>query len=416
MSGHTQGDPSTARRVMEAVPFGLWVTGAVSAIIVVTGMALTTVNRALSPVSSVIIAIVIALLLTALLQPLTSWLRRLGLRHGLAAMLTMFAFLIGLAGVFWLTGSQIASGAQDLVDGVFDGLDSVQDWLKTEPFGISGDQVSSWIEQGREWLQSNWTSLAGGVLSAGSALSTVGVVFVIALVSTYFFLAQGRRLWLWFVRLLPRPTQQPVHDSMRRGWVAVLAYSRTQIIVAAVDAVGIGLGALLLGVPLVVPIAVLTFLMAFIPVVGAVLSGIVAVLIAFASNGWVAALIMIGVVLAVQQIESNVLQPLLMSRAVDIHPLAVILGVTVFSSVWGIMGALVSVPAMALVKVVVLSLRGHDPYPQMGSDPVPPYRESAPQDTDEPLVDETTEALERSEPTGSNDEGAVSGPPRPPSA
>ena len=89
------------------------------------------------------------------------------------------------------------------------------------------------------------------------------IVFVIALVSTYFFLAQGRRLWLWFVRLLPRPTQQPVHDSMRRGWVAVLAYSRTQIIVAAVDAVGIGLGALLLGVPLVVPIAVLTFLMAF---------------------------------------------------------------------------------------------------------------------------------------------------------
>lgn len=253
------------------------------------------------------------------------------------------------------------------------------------------------------------------MLSAGSALSTVGVVFVIALVSTYFFLAQGRRLWLWFVRLLPRPTQQPVHDSMRRGWVAVLAYSRTQIIVAAVDAVGIGLGALLLGVPLVVPIAVLTFLMAFIPVVGAVLSGIVAVLIAFASNGWVAALIMIGVVLAVQQIESNVLQPLLMSRAVDIHPLAVILGVTVFSSVWGIMGALVSVPAMALVKVVVLSLRGR-PYPQMGSDPVPPYRESDPQDIDEPLVDETTEALERSEPTGSNDEGAVSGPPRPPSA
>jgi predicted PurR-regulated permease PerM len=161
-----------------------------------------------------------------------------------------------------------------------------------------------------------------------------------------------------------------------------------------VDAVGIGLGALVLGVPLVVPIAVLTFLMAFIPVVGAVLSGMVAVLIAFAAKGWVAALIMLGVVLAVQQIESNVLQPVLMSKAVDIHPWAVIVGVVVFSSFWGIMGALVSVPVMAMTKVVVLSLRGHDGYPDLAPDPVPPYGQDHPHpngDTDEPLVDEERE-------------------------
>lgn len=388
-------EPSTARRLGQAIPFGFWVVGALAAIVVVTGMALSTITKALAPISSLIIAVTIALLLTALLQPVVTRLGRIGIKQSLGAALTLVLFLVILVGAFWLTGAQIATGAQDLVDGVSAALDDIQAWLKTEPFGISGDQISNWIEQGRNWLQTNWSSLAGGALRAGEALTSFTLILLLALVSTYFYLAQGRRMWLFFVRLLPRRTHQPVHEAFRRGWIAVRAYARTQIIVAAVDAVGIGLGALVLGVPLVVPIAVLTFLMAFIPVVGAVLSGMVAVLIAFAAKGWVAALIMLGVVLAVQQIESNVLQPVLMSKAVDIHPWAVIVGVVVFSSFWGIMGALVSVPVMAMTKVVVLSLRGHDDYPDLAPDPVPPYGQDHPHpngDTDEPLVDEEREA------------------------
>ena len=387
-------EPSTARRLGQAIPFGFWVVGALAAIVVVTGMALSTITKALAPISSLIIAVTIALLLTALLQPVVTRLGRIGIKQSLGAALTLVLFLVILVGAFWLTGAQIATGAQDLVDGVSAALDDIQAWLKTEPFGISGDQISNWIEQGRNWLQTNWSSLAGGALRAGEALTSFTLIVLLALVSTYFYLAQGRRMWLFFVRLLPRRTHQPVHEAFRRGWTAVRAYARTQIIVAAVDAVGIGLGALVLGVPLVVPIAVLTFLMAFIPVVGAVLSGMVAVLIAFAAKGWVAALIMLGVVLAVQQIESNVLQPVLMSKAVDIHPWAVIVGVVVFSSFWGIMGALVSVPVMAMTKVVVLSLRGHDDYPDLAPDPVPPYGQDHPHpngDTDEPLVDEERE-------------------------
>lgn len=388
-------EPSTARRLGQAIPFGFWVLGSLAAIVVVTGMALSTITKALAPISSLIIAVTIALLLTALLQPVVTRLGRIGIKQSLGAALTLVLFLVILVGAFWLTGAQIATGAQDLVDGVSAALYDIQAWLKTEPFGISGDQISNWIEQGRNWLQTNWSSLAGGALRAGEALTSFTLILLLALVSTYFYLAQGRRMWLFFVRLLPRRTHQPVHEAFRRGWIAVRAYARTQIIVAAVDAVGIGLGALVLGVPLVVPIAVLTFLMAFIPVVGAVLSGMVAVLIAFAAKGWVAALIMLGVVLAVQQIESNVLQPVLMSKAVDIHPWAVIVGVVVFSSFWGIMGALVSVPVMAMTKVVVLSLRGHDDYPDLAPDLVPPYGQDHPHpngDTDEPLVDEEREA------------------------
>lgn len=381
MAGDARSAAGTVERLGRAIPFGLWVTGALSAIVLVTLTAVRGLTAALAPLSPVLIGIAIALLLTALLSPVTGGLQRLGLRQSLAAATTLVGFVLLIIGIFWLTGAQIATGAKELADGVSHALDSLQDWLRTGPLGINGDELAGYIAQAREWAQDNWSKLASGALQAGRAVSVFGVVLVLSLVSTYFFLAQGRTIWLWHVRLLPRGIQQRVHDAVRRGWVAVRAYARTQIIVAAVDAVGIGLGALVLGLPLVLPIALLTFVMAFIPVVGAVLSGAVAVLIAFASNGITAGVIMLVVVIAVQQIESNVLQPVLMSRAVDLHAWAVIIGVTVFSYVWGVMGALLSVPIMALVKVVVLTLKGHDPYPHLGTDGVPPYREPPAEDS-----------------------------------
>jgi predicted PurR-regulated permease PerM len=196
-------EPSTARRLGQAIPFGFWVVGALAAIVVVTGMALSTITMALAPISSLIIAVTIALLLTALLQPVVTRLGRIGIKQSLGAALTLVLFLVILVGAFWLTGAQIATGAQDLVDGVSAALDDIQAWLKTEPFGISGDQISNWIEQGRNWLQTNWSSLAGGALRAGEALTSFTLILLLALVSTYFYLAQGRRMWLFFVRCAP---------------------------------------------------------------------------------------------------------------------------------------------------------------------------------------------------------------------
>ena len=148
-------DQAVSGRVARAVPFGLWVAGAVAGIVVLIGLAVRSVNSALAPVAPVVIAITIALLLTALLEPLRRLVQRTGLTQGTSAALTMLIFLLGLTGTFWLTGAQIASGAQDLVDGVSNGLDAVQEWLKTGPLGISGDQIANWIAQGRDWLQSN---------------------------------------------------------------------------------------------------------------------------------------------------------------------------------------------------------------------------------------------------------------------
>lgn len=369
--------PSSAeplsRRLGEAIPFGLWVAGAVSAIIVLIGMAVRDVASALSPLVPVLVAIAIALLFTALLTPLANAYRRVGLKPFPAAALTVILFIAAIVGIFWLTGAQVASGAQDLAASVSSALDTLQSWLKTGPLGINGDQIASYVQKGRDWAQENASSLLMGALNAGRVVTEGTVVAVLSLITTLFFLAEGRTIWLWILRLLPRRTQQPLHDSFRRGWVSVRAYVRTQIIVAAVDAVGIGLGALILGVPLVIPITLLVFLAAFIPVVGSIASGAVAVLIAFASNGLTSALIMLAIVIAVQQIESHVLQPVLMSKAVNIHPWAVIMGVTVFSYLFGIMGALIAVPILAMTKVVVLNLRGHDAFPHLGSDLIPLY-------------------------------------------
>ncbi len=373
--------PSTWQRVGDAIPFGFWVAGATAGLAILIGVATWGAAIALEPLVPVLISIAVALLLTALLTPVAEMYRRVGVSPFAAAAITLLLFIVLVVGMFWLTGAQVASGAQELVKSVSGALDTLQTWLKTGPLGINGDQISNYVQQGRDWATKNSSSLLLGALNAGRLATEGTLVMVLALVSTLFFLGDGNTIWLWIIRILPRRTQQPLHDGFRRGWVSVRAYVKTQIIVAAVDAVGIGLGALILGLPLVIPITILVFLTAFIPVVGAIVAGGVAVLIAFAANGVTSALIMLAIVIAVQQIESHVLQPVLMSKAVDLHPWAVIMGVTVFSYLFGIMGALIAVPVLALTKVVILYMRGHDPFPHLGTEVVERYtREPQPPD------------------------------------
>ena len=183
-----------------------------------------------------------------------------------------------------------------------------------------------------------------------------------------FFLKDGPVIWAWLVRLLPAPARSRAHEAGRRGAVTLAAFTRTQILVALIDAIGIGLGALILGIPLALPLAVLVFLASFIPFVGAVATGAIAVLVALVDQGVGTALIMLGVVLLVQQIEGNVLQPLLLGHAVSLHPVAVLLSVTAGSLSAGIVGALLAVPFVATLNTVVLYLHGRDKFPELGTD------------------------------------------------
>jgi predicted PurR-regulated permease PerM len=220
-------------------------------------------------------------------------------------------------------------------------------------------------------LSGNGDQLVTGALAATSTAGHVVTGLFLTLFTTYFFLAQGTSIWAWLVRLLPRPARRPLDEAARRGWVTLTAFVRATILVALTDAVGIGLGAALLGVPLAFPLGVLVFLAAFVPVVGALVSGSVAVLIALVAVGPVKALIMLGVVVVVQQLESHVLQPFLLGRAVSVHPLAVILGIAAGALTAGILGALFAVPLVAVGHTVAVSLSGReDDLGEPGESPV----------------------------------------------
>ncbi len=186
----------------------------------------------------------------------------------------------------------------------------------------------------------------------------------IALFCLFFFLYQGEQIWAWLVRLFPRQAREKADSSGRKAWVSLTAFVRATIIVAAVDAIGIALGAAVLGVPLVSAIGILVFVGAFVPVVGALVSGIVAVLVALVAKGPIVAIIMLGVVIGVQQLEAHVLQPFLLGRAVSVHPLAVILSIATGVVIAGIVGALLAVPTAAVLNTIVNHLAGNDVDPE----------------------------------------------------
>lgn len=176
---------------------------------------------------------------------------------------------------------------------------------------------------------------------------------LIALFVLVFFLLEGQRIWAFLVGMLPRQARPAADGAGRKGWTSLVSYVRVQVFVAAVDALGIGVGAAILGVPLALPLGILVFVSSFIPVVGALVSGAVAVLLALVANGPTNAVIMLIIVVAVQQVESHVLQPLVMGRAVALHPVAVILAVAAGSYIAGIAGALFAVPTLAVTNSAV---------------------------------------------------------------
>ena len=353
----------SGRRVVSAVPFGLLVSALVGLCFIVLSIAGYLLLRILNPVSPAITGIAFAILLAGLLLPLKRAFSRVVPQDYAAAGLAMVTFLGGLIGLMYVTGAQLVSGFAELRESVFAALEAIQEWLRDGPLDVGEVGLSDYFQQAQDWVMGNSGSIVTGALAAGSRIGTFTVAAGLALVTAFFFLADGRRIWLWFISLLPETLEERVDHAFSTGFQSVRAYVKTQAIVAAVDALGIGLGALILGLPLVLPLTIVVFLASFVPVVGAFVSGALVVLIAGFSEGLTAALIMVGIVLLVQQIEGNVLQPVLMSKAVDLHPWGVIIGVTIGSYIYGIVGALFAVPVMAMIKVVVQSLRNPLPEP-----------------------------------------------------
>ena len=301
-------------------------------------------------VSEAVIPIVVATLLAALLHPVNQWLRaRLG-KPAPAAGITLLGTIMAIGLLLFLVGSQLTGGFADMAAQVGAGLGAIKAWLQST-FQISDSQFTQYLDQAKSTLSSS-EGLRASLTKAGLGASHVIAGLFISLFALFFFLYEGDRIWAWLVRLFPRSARERVDSAGHVAWGQLTAFTRATILVALVDAVGITAVALILRVPFAPAIGALVFLGAFVPIVGALASGMIAVLIALVAQGPIVALLMLAGVIAVQQIESHVLQPFLLGRAVSVHPLAVILAITAGVVIAGIVGALVAVPVAAVLSAV----------------------------------------------------------------
>jgi predicted PurR-regulated permease PerM len=335
--------------------------------IVAIAAALALIGWLLSFFKVLVVSVAVAVLLAVLLAPVVRWLHRVArLPHGLASAVAVLGMVGVVVGLVTLAGNSIANGIGELQTQAMAGFEELIDWLSSGPLALSAVQLDDYVQQLTDWVRTNSQTLVTGALSVTTTVGHVAAGTLITLFCTLFFLHDGRHIWAWVVGLLPRGSRERVHQAGRRGLVTLGGYTRTQILVALVDAVGIGAGAAILQVPLALPLATLVFVGSFIPIVGALVTGVVAILVALVAQGPVVALIMLGVVLLIQQIEGHVLQPLLMGHAVSLHPVAVLLAVAAGSFAAGIVGALFAVPLVAALNTVILYLHGHDKFPALG--------------------------------------------------
>lgn len=304
----------------------------------------------LAQVSEVAIPVVVAILLAALLHPIKRFLQRV-LPNGLAAGITVLGTLAVLVALFSFVGSQFSTQFSDLTNQVSAGLAQIRDWV-SNTFGVSDTKITEYLAKARDELTSGDSNLGATAAAAGLTAGHVVAGFFMAMFALFFFLADGPGIWAWLVRLFPRGARQKVHSSGLIAWDQLCAFARATVLVAAVDAIGIGVGAAILGVPFASGIGLLVFFGAFVPVIGAAISGGVAVILALVALGPVKALIMLAIVIAVQQLESHILQPILIGRAMSVHPLAIILGIATGVVVAGIVGALIAVPIVAVANAV----------------------------------------------------------------
>lgn len=327
--------------------------------LLVIGAAVYAALRLASELRLVILPVLLALVLATLLELPAGALKRRGLPDALAALLVVLAALVVLGALGTLVWNGL-SDVEELDVSLSDGIEEVQDWLREGPVGLSDGEINRGVDNIQEQVRSNVSAITTGAISGAVLLVEVLAGLLLALVLLFFLLKDGDRIWRWMVSLAPRARRPDVEELGSRSWTALGGFLRGQTIVALFDAVLIGLALVVIGVPFVIPLALLTFFGAFVPFVGATVTGLAAVLVALVANGPVAALLVLAAIIAVQQFEGNVLEPVVVGHAVHVHPLAILLGVTAGAVTAGIIGAMVAAPAVAVAAATLGFIRDRD--------------------------------------------------------
>ena len=298
----------------------------------------------------IVVPVLLALMLSALLLPAVDWLDRRGApRGGAVAMVLLTGFAV-LGGILSFVISEFVVGLPGLVDQVTRSIDSTRKWLIEGPAHLSRQQIDNAGNAAIQALRNNQDKLTSGALSTAATITEIVTASLLMLFTLIFFLYGGRNIWQYVTKIFPASVQERVRAAGRAGYGSLIGYVRATSLVALVDAIGVGTGLAIMGVPLALPLASLVFLGAFIPLVGAVVSGFLAVVVALLAKGVIYSLITLGLLIAVNQLEAHILQPLVMGRAVSIHPLAVVLAISSGGVLAGIVGALLAVPTVAFLN------------------------------------------------------------------
>ncbi|WP_373271002.1 AI-2E family transporter [Corynebacterium riegelii] len=346
-------ETNTNNRVDRGVVMNKWLknTAMLTIRLIVIAVFLFALGKMIGTFWAGILPVILALIICTVLAPIATWLRRHKVPAGLAAILTMLGFIGLLGAIFSLIAPDIVNHSRVLYLQAFEGVQRLQLWLQGPPLNIDPEKINEAANDIAHWVQNQAGAIAGGVFSGISSAAGLAVTLMVIIVLTFFFLKDGHRFLPWLRSATGGRSGLHATELLTRAWITLSGFIRAQAIVSLIDATFIGLGIALLQVPMAFTLSVITFVAGFIPIVGAVVAGTLAVLVALVSLGFTKALIVLAIVIVVQQLEGNILSPMLQSRAMDLHPVIVLISVTVGGGLFGLVGAFLAVPVAAMIAV-----------------------------------------------------------------
>jgi putative heme transporter len=360
-----------------SIPYGFVITAAWAWRLVVLCVVFAIVVSVLARLSSIVMPLVIALIIAAPLEHLVTRMERHRIPRGAGAGIVIATLFVVVVGLLVAAGGTIVAGFEDLRKQAVAGFETFLEWLVDGPLSVDQATIDQLQKNLTELLQRNWTDVASGALSVTGTVGSAFASAVIVLLALFFFLKDGRLMWLFGVRHVAGENADRIDHAGVASWGTLGSYARTSALVALIDAAGIGIGAWILGLPLALPIAILVFLFSFIPLFGAAISGAVAIAVALVDGGPVRALIMLGIVILVQQLEGTILYPLLFSKAVSLHPMVILLAVSAGTLLAGFIGAVIAVPFVAFLTTFITKMNNPDA-PALGDEEADPALDPAP--------------------------------------
>ncbi len=332
-------------------------------------IAIYLISRLLGILYVVVVPCIAALLLTALLQPLTARLRRAGLPALAATWVTLFIALIVVGGLITLVANRVSADYPTLLAETKHTTGQVQSWLAGPPFHVKNNDIQKYLNDIPSYLSKHKSLVEGTVVTGGKIASEFFGGLVLMIFVTFFLVKDGERIWNWLLGAMRTDTARRMDRAGHASWLVVVYYMRGTVLVAAIHAIVVGVALWIMGVPLAVPLAVLVFLAAFVPLVGLLAAGALAILVTLATKGWVDAVILLGILIIEDQLEAHLLQPQVVGKMIRLHPLAVILSLAAGGILAGIPGAVVAVPIVAVITRALPELRRSDPEDLVPEDP-----------------------------------------------